>query len=105
MNNKIFFTLIVFLAIGNISYAATNVDTTITLKVKGVTCKNDLTTLSTNVQALNGVAECKALKGGAVSSFSITYNPALVTNKEIMAAFENTEGCSDPNSRPYKIKN
>lgn len=79
-------------------------DTTIKVKVKGVTCNNDLATLSDNVKELKGVADCKPGKAGAVSVFNVTYNPALVSTKEIFAAFENTGGCSDPNDRPYKIK-
>lgn len=105
MFKKIIIAIIVLTAVNNKSMAAILGDTTINLKVKGVTCNNDLNTLSTNVKALRGVTECKPGKAGAVSSFSITYNPALVSTKEIYAAFENTGGCSNPDSRPYKIKN
>ncbi len=105
MFKKIWIAMFVFTAINNKSMAASLGDTTISVKVKGVTCNNDLNTLSTNVKALKGVAECKPGKAGAVSAFRITYDPALVSTKEIYAAFENTGGCSDPDSRPYKIKN
>jgi copper chaperone CopZ len=79
-------------------------DTTITVKVKGVTCNNDLKTLSNNVKELKGVSECTPGKKGPVSVFKITYNPTLVDTKEIYKAIENTEGCTDPNDRPYKVK-
>ncbi|RYY45325.1 MAG: hypothetical protein EOO06_16685 [Chitinophagaceae bacterium] len=105
MFKKIITALIVFTVANNKSMAAIMGDTTISVKVKGVTCNNDLNTLSTNVKALKGVTECKPGKAGAVSSFSISYDPALVSTKEIYAAFENTGGCSDPDARPYKIKN
>ncbi len=108
MIKKVIITLIIFVAIGNNSFAK-NVqpltDSTVTIKVKGVTCSNDLKTLSTNVKELKGVSECKPGKAGAVSVFKVTYNPAMVNIKDIHKAFENTGGCSDPNDRPYKIKN
>lgn len=79
-------------------------DTTIKIKVKGITCANDLKTLSENVKVLKGVTECKPGKAGPVSAFSISFNPALVDTKKIYQAIENTAGCSDPNERPYKVK-
>lgn len=79
-------------------------DTTITIKVKGVTCGNDLKTLSDNVKVLKGVTECKTGKAGATSAFTITFNPALVDTKKIYHAIENTGGCSNPNEKPYKVK-
>lgn len=79
-------------------------DSTITIKVKGVTCSNDLKTLADNVKELKGVSDCKPGKMGPTSVFKITYNPALVSTKEIYKAIENTGGCSDPNEKPYKVK-
>ena len=108
MFKKIMIALIVITATGSsaMAYSTTPLaDTTITVKVKGVTCSNDLKTLSTNVKELTGVADCKPGKAGAVSVFKVTYNTALVNTKEIFAAFENTGGCSDPTEKPYKIKN
>ncbi len=75
-----------------------------TIKVKGVTCANDLKTIADNVEKLNGVRHCKAEKPGATTRFEVKYNPALVTAKEIYAAIEATAGCKNPNDRPYKVK-
>ncbi len=75
-----------------------------TIKVKGVTCANDLKTIAGNVEKLNGVISCKAEKPGPTTRFAVRYNAALVTEKEINAAIEATEGCDDPNERPYKVK-
>jgi copper chaperone CopZ len=108
MFKKIFIAVFVFTAICNNLFAKNLqplIDSTVTIKVKGVTCSNDLKTLSTNVKELKGVSECKPGKAGAVSVFKVTYNPAVVNIKDIHKAFENTGGCSDPNDRPYKIKN
>jgi copper chaperone CopZ len=108
MFKKIFIAVLFVMGFNNVVLANsqhTVADTTIKIKVKGVTCNNDLATLSNNVKELKGVADCKPGKAGAVSVFNVTYNPALVSTKEIYAAFENTGGCSDPNDRPYKIKN
>lgn len=110
MLKKIIVAILIFTAISNKSFAqneypVSDTATTITIKVKGVTCKNDLVTLSDNVKELKGVAGCKSGKMGPVSEFQITFNPALVGTKEIYKAIENTAGCSDPKDRPYKVKN
>lgn len=99
--------LIVLFTLTNVTFANNYQpynDTTITVKVKGVTCNGDLKTLSNNVKALKGVSNCVPGKAGATSSFKVTYDPLLISLKEIHKAFENTEGCSDPNDRPYKVK-
>jgi copper chaperone CopZ len=80
-------------------------DTTITVKVKGLTCSNDLKTIASNVKEVKGVKECKAGKLGPTSSYKITYNLALVNYKDIVAAIENTPGCGDAEEKPYKVKN
>ena len=107
MLKKLSVALFFIVALGSKSFAQNDqpsADTTITIKVKGVTCSNDLKTLSTNVKELKGVADCKSGKAGPVSEFQITFNPALVSTKEIYKAIENTGGCSDPKDRPYKVK-
>ena len=109
MYKKLLFAFFLFVACSNKSFAqndknASDTATTITIKVKGVTCSNDLKTLATNVKDLRGVSDCKPGKAGPVSEFQISYNPALVSTKEIYKAIENTGGCSDPNDRPYKVK-
>jgi len=110
MCKKLFIAVLFFTAFGSVSFAqngnspAADTASTITIKVKGVTCKSDLVTLSDNVKDLKGVADCKSGKMGPVSEFQITFNPALVSTKEIYKAIENTAGCSDPKDRPYKVK-
>lgn len=76
----------------------------VVLKVKGVTCAMDLKTISANVEKLEGVSTCKPLKEGAISTFQVAYNPMKVSEKDIYAAIENTEGCENPADRPYKVK-
>lgn len=107
MVKKYIIALFVFAAIGNSAFAggfSPATDSTITIKVKGVTCSNDLKTLATNVMELKGVSNCTPGKAGPTSVFKITYNPALVGTKEIYKAIEETGGCSDPDDRPYKVK-
>lgn len=81
-------------------------DTTksITAKVKGIGCAVDLEMISTNVEKLNGVSECEATKMGPTTTFTILFNPALVSEEEIHKAIENTGSCEDPNEHPYKVK-
>jgi copper chaperone CopZ len=106
MFKKIIIAVFVFTGIANKSFSNNKpqTDSTITIKVKGVTCSNDLKTLADNVKELKGVSDCKPGKMGPTSVFKITFNPALVSTKDIFKAIENTGGCSDPNDRPYKVK-
>lgn len=80
-------------------------DTTISVKIKGITCSGDLKTLSDNVKEITGVSTVIPGKAAATSTFKISYNPALVKTNQIFAAIENTGGCADPKDRPYKVKN
>ncbi|WP_017259393.1 heavy-metal-associated domain-containing protein [Pedobacter arcticus] len=77
---------------------------TLTTKVKGITCSSDLKTISANVEKLKGVKACKAGKTGPTTAFEVSYNPALITEKEIYSAIQGTPGCKSPNDRPYQIK-
>lgn len=77
---------------------------TATVKVKGVTCSMDLKMISTNVEKVKGVSNCKVGKQGTTTTFEVKYNPALVTEKEIFTAVENTGSCENPDERPYKVK-
>lgn len=77
---------------------------TITVKVKGVGCEQDIKTIAANVAKLEGVISCVSPKKGATTTFTVKMNPALVTEKAINEAIEGTAGCSNPNDRPYKVK-
>ena len=104
---KLISALVIFIACANNAIAQANdriTDTTITVKVKGVTCSADLKTLSANVMDLSGVSSCKAGKAGPTSTFQISYNAAVVSTKEIYEAIEATGGCHDPKEKPYKVK-
>ena len=74
------------------------------VKVKGITCSNDVKTITGNIEKLIGVQRCKADKPGATTSFELSFNPARVSEKEIFAAIENSGGCENPNEKPYKVK-
>ena len=78
--------------------------TTISIKVKGITCAGDLVTIQENIQKLPGIQRCEAGKASATTRFTITYNAALVRDKEIFQAIESTPGCEDVKERPYKVK-
>jgi copper chaperone CopZ len=69
---------------------------TATVKVKGITCSMDLKMISANVEKVKGVSSCKAGKQRTTTTFDVKYNPALVTEKEIFAAFENTGSFDNP---------
>lgn len=108
---KIFIALIVFTFSTQIAYSQTSPATEQTvpekkaaIKVKGITCSNDLKSISGNVEKLKGVSACKPDKTGPTTKFEISFNPLLVSEQEIFAAIEATPGCQNPNDRPYKVK-
>ena len=51
-----------------------------------------------------GVSHCKTLKKGATTTFAVTYNPDIATEKAIYSAVENTAGCSKQKEKPYRVK-
>lgn len=79
-------------------------DQTIKLKVTGITCGGDSKDIEAEVSKLKGITAFKSGKPSATSIFEVTFNPATVTEKQIRSAVEGTPGCSDPDSRPYKVK-
>ena len=79
---------------------------TIKIKVTGITCSGDCKDIQKSVAKLTGVTATRQIgKPSATSAFEITFNPALVTEKEIQKSVEDTPGCDDPEKRPYKVKN
>ncbi|HYE55899.1 MAG TPA: heavy-metal-associated domain-containing protein [Chitinophagaceae bacterium] len=78
---------------------------TIKLKVSGITCSGDCKDIQNSVAKLNGVTACKMVgKPSAKTTFEVTFDPAVVTEKEIRSKVEDTPGCENPNDRPYKVK-
>lgn len=78
---------------------------TIKIKVSGITCSGDCKDIQKVVAKLNGVSSCKMIgKPSANSVFEVSFDPALVSEKEIRTAVEGTPGCDNPNDRPYKVK-
>lgn len=77
----------------------------IKLKVSGITCSGDCKDLEKVVSKMNGVTSAKMVsKPAATSVFEVSFNPSVVTEKEIRKAVEGTPGCENPNDRPYKVK-
>ncbi|RTY90601.1 heavy-metal-associated domain-containing protein [Flavobacterium sp. GT3R68] len=101
-----FIILIVTTSIVSAQEKTQNTDNTktITVKVKGINCSMDLKMISANVEKLKGVSSCKSGKMGTTSSFVVTFNPLLVTEKEINKAIENTGSCENPEEKSYKVK-
>ena len=78
---------------------------TIKLKVGGITCTGDCKDIQKVVSKMNGVSSCKQVgKPLATSVFEVTFNPALVSEKEIRAKVEDTPGCDNPDEKPYRVK-
>ena len=78
---------------------------TIKIKVTGITCKGDCKDIQESIGQLNGISATRQIgKPSATSVFEITFNPTLVTEKQIHKSVEDTPGCDDPEKRPYKVK-
>lgn len=78
---------------------------TIKLKVGGITCSGDCKDIQKVVSKMNGVTSCKQIgKPSATSVFEVSFNPAVITEKEIRSKVEDTPGCDNPNEKPYKVK-
>lgn len=107
---RLFITILILTATANIAAAQDktpaqeNTVKTSAVKVKGVTCKNDLVSIAGNVEKLKGVSTCQPEKAGPTTTFKIKFDPKIVSEKEIFAAIESTPGCENPNDRPYKVK-
>ena len=83
----------------------TQSEKSITIKVTGINCGGDIIDIQKKVSELKGVTSVDpAKKPAATTVFLVKYNAALTTEKDIRNAVENTAGCSDPDSRPYKVK-
>jgi len=107
----LFVATLALFATANVAYsqtASTEQSTdnlkTLSVKVKGVGCSTDCKTICSNVEKLKGVNSSSTVKKGATTTFEVKYDATLVTEEQIHAAIENTGGCTNPDSRPYKVK-
>ena len=95
--------IITFLTFSSTSFAQEK-DSTITVKVKGITCGTDCNMIKSSVEKIDGISSCTVAKQGTTSSFEIKYNTSKLTEKEIYSAIENTGSCENPSDKPYTIK-
>lgn len=80
-------------------------DTTVTVKVTGITCNGDLAMIADHVKKVNGVTSCKQVgKASAASSFEIKYDPSKTTYLNLVKTVEATPSCDYPDKHPYKVK-
>lgn len=80
-------------------------DTTVTIRVTGITCKGDLAMIADHVKKMGGVSGCKQVgKASTASSFEIKYDPAKTTYLSLVKTVEATPSCDYPDKRPYKVK-
>lgn len=85
--------------------AQTQTVQTIKLKVGGIDCSGDIKDIQKAVSKMNGVTSCKPVgKMSPTSVFEVSFNPAVVSEKEIRKLVEDTPGCDNPNEKPYKVK-
>lgn len=96
------FTFVI--ATTGVVFSQTDSTKTITLKVKGLHCADDIKTISDNVTKLKGVSGCTAGSPGATTSFNVKFAPARINENDIRTAIESTPGCDNPNEKPYKVK-
>ena len=60
-------------------------------------CNTDVKTIRAEVEKLDGVSSCTPYKRGAVTRFTVQYNPELICEDDIYQAVEATPGCKNPN--------
>jgi copper chaperone CopZ len=99
-----FILAVLFCFVSDSAAQAQTADTTITVKVKGVGCATDIQMIQANVNKLKGVNTCETVKTGAITSFEVVFDPNMVQKEGIVQAIEDTPGCEDPDTRPYKVK-
>ena len=80
-------------------------DTTVIVKVSGITCSGDLTMIAAGVEKIKDVSSCKQVgKMSTSTSFEVKYDPSKVSYAEVVKAIEGTASCDNPDQRPYKVK-
>ncbi|MCA6445900.1 MAG: heavy-metal-associated domain-containing protein, partial [Chitinophagaceae bacterium] len=80
-------------------------DTTVTVKVSGITCSGDLKMIADNIEKMKGVSSCKQVgKMSTSTSFEIKYDTEKISYAEVVKAIEGTASCDHPDQRPYKVK-
>jgi hypothetical protein len=80
-------------------------DTTIVIKVSGITCGGDLPIIASHVTEKEGVSACEALGApAAVTKFSISYDPSVAKLEDIISGVEGAPSCDFPDTYPYKVK-
>ncbi|MFZ5977686.1 MULTISPECIES: heavy-metal-associated domain-containing protein [Hydrotalea] len=80
-------------------------DTTVTVKVSGITCSGDLKMIADNVEKMNGVSSCKQVgKMSTSTSFEVKFDGTKISYSELVKAIEGTASCDHPDQRPYKVK-
>lgn len=85
--------------------ASSTADTTITLKVAGITCPGNLVEINKHVGEMEGVVNCEAITNpAAVTKFQVTYDPTAIRMEEVIAGVETTESCDVPGAYPFKVK-
>ena len=65
---------------------AQSTDTTITVKVKGISCSSDHNLIKSSVEKIDGVTEFKVKK------------------EQLIRAIEGTGSCGNPEEKPYTVK-
>lgn len=83
---------------------AQSTDTTIIVKVKGISCSSDHNLIKSSVEKIDGVTEFKVKKEGATSSYEIIYDPKKAKKEQLIRAIEGTGSCGNPEEKPYTVK-
>ena len=101
---KAILTLFLFFGLSMTTYAQAD-STQIIVKVKGITCANDLNIIHGKLKELEGLLVSENYGPvGPASEIRVVYN-ALITDPEaIYRTIEDSPACDFPDERPYKVK-
>lgn len=89
-----------------VASAQTTADSTeIVVKIKGITCANDLNIIHGQLKDLDGLWLSENYGPvGPSSEIKVVYNPAVIDPEAIYQVIEDSPACDFPDQRPYKVK-
>lgn len=75
------------------------------VSVVNLTCDGDMPTIKKQLLNQDGVESVAFTKrAGGASDFTILYNGQVISIEQIRKTIEDTPGCDDKSSRPYRVK-
>ena len=102
---KTFIALAISIFFISINSFAQSDTTELIIKVKGITCANDLNIIHGKVKELDGIyASDNQGEVGPATDIKVVFNPSVIDPESIYQRIEDSPSCDHPDQRPYKVK-